>query len=88
MCSRVRELPKCDDVIVKAVYGDSYLSCELKTHYVSLANEKKDWPWKNVMGQLQTELWRESQHQESVEKELVQSRPHVGEEKALLGILV
>ena len=56
-----RELLKCD-VIVEAVYGDNYWSCGLKTHDVPWANEK-DWPGKNIMGQLHMKLREELQHQ-------------------------
>ena len=58
------ELLKSDDIIVEAVHGDNYWSC-LRTHDVPWTNEK-DWPGKNIMGQLHMELRREIQQQESV----------------------
>ena len=60
-----RELLKSDDIIVEAVHGDNYWSCGLRTHDVPWAY-KKDWPGKNIMGQLHMELRRELQQQESV----------------------
>lgn len=62
------ELLKSQDKIVETVQGDYFWSCGLRKHEVFWTNEK-DWPGKNVMGQLLMELRTELQNKESSKKQ-------------------